>query len=217
MTDVSQKGPDGGGSRNGAGASNKNNQDGSKKVVRRRLKADSRKVLKAVPADPDSTFEAPAELVACIELLYFAYRDFTSDPDAILADYGFGRAHHRVLHFVRRNPGLKVAELLDILKITKQSLGRVLKQLIDEGFVIQRAGNEDRRERRLYMSAKGTRLANKLTEIQSRRLQQAFAVIGADSEKTARAFLLAMISESSRRDLAKVLDKAAEAMSQSGR
>ena len=68
-----------------------------------------------------------------IELLFFAYRDFVGDPDGVLADLGFGRAHHRVLHFVNRNPGMKVAELLDILKITKQSLGRVLKQLIDEG------------------------------------------------------------------------------------
>src|ERR1700693_4598727 len=82
-----------------------------------------------------------ADLIACVELFYFAYRDFTCDPDAILAQYGFGRAHHRVLHFVHRNPGLKVAELLDILKITKQSLARVLKQLVDEGFIIQRAGN----------------------------------------------------------------------------
>src|SRR3954469_19636125 len=80
------------------------------------------------------------DLIACIELFYFAYRDFTCDPDAILEQYGFGRAHHRVLHFVHRNPGLKVAELLEILKITKQSLARVLKQLVDEGFIIQRAG-----------------------------------------------------------------------------
>ena len=73
-----------------------------------------------------------------IELLFFAYRDFVSDPDQLLDKLGFGRAHHRVLHFVNRNPGMKVAELLDVLKITKQSLGRVLKQLIDEGYVIRR-------------------------------------------------------------------------------
>ena len=68
-----------------------------------------------------------------IELLFFAYRDFVSDPDDVLAKFGFGRAHHRVLHFVNRHPGMKVADLLDVLKITKQSLGRVLKQLVDEG------------------------------------------------------------------------------------
>jgi DNA-binding MarR family transcriptional regulator len=140
----------------------------------------------------------PADPVACAELFYFAYRDFTSDPDAILADYGFGRAHHRVLHFVHRNPGLKVAELLDILKITKQSLARVLKQLIDEGFIIQRAGDEDRRERRLYVSAKGSRLTAKLTDIQTRRLEQALAVLGPEAASLARVFLFAMISEQSR-------------------
>src|SRR6266581_3689072 len=75
-----------------------------------------------------------------IELLFFAYRDFVSDPDHVLEKFGFGRAHHRVLHFVNRNPGLKVADLLDILKITKQSLGRVLKQLVDEGYVLQKEG-----------------------------------------------------------------------------
>ncbi len=96
-----------------------------------------------------------ADLIAHVELLFFAYRDFTGDPDAILAEYGFGRAHHRVLHFVNRNPGLRVANLLEILKITKQSLARVLKQLIGEGFITQRAGAEDRRERLLYVTVKG--------------------------------------------------------------
>ena len=76
-----------------------------------------------------------------IELLFFAYRDFISDPDAILAKSNFGRAHHRVLHFVDRNPGLTVADLLDILKITKQSLARVLKELVDSGFIEQRTGH----------------------------------------------------------------------------
>src|SRR6202048_3931601 len=84
-----------------------------------------------------------------IELLFFAYRDFIGDPDDVLAKLGFGRAHHRVLHFVNRNPGMKVAELLDILKITKQSLCRVLKALIDEGYVVQKEGAKDRRHRLL--------------------------------------------------------------------
>ncbi len=137
-------------------------------------------------------------LVGCIELFYFAYRDFTADPDAILAQYGFGRAHHRVLHFVHRNPGLKVADLLDILRITKQSLARVLKQLVDEGFIIQRAGDEDRRERRLYVSAKGTRLSDKLTQIQLKRLESALASAGPDAEALARSFLFAMIADKDR-------------------
>jgi DNA-binding MarR family transcriptional regulator len=84
------------------------------------------------------------DAIACVELLFFAYRDFTGDADAVLEEYGFGRAHHRVLHFVSRNPGLRVAQLLEILKITKQSLARVLKQLVDEGFIAQREGAEDR-------------------------------------------------------------------------
>ena len=90
-----------------------------------------------------------------IELLFFAYRDFVGDPDEVLLKLGFGRAHHRVLHFVNRNPGIKVADLLEILNITKQSLGRVLKQLIDQGYVSQKEGAEDRRQRLLYATAKG--------------------------------------------------------------
>src|SRR6476659_11148291 len=89
-----------------------------------------------------------------IELLFFAYRDFVADADHLLEAYGFGRAQHRFLHFVDRNPGLTVAELLDILKITKQSLGRVLKELVDQGFITQREGEEDRRQRLLATTAK---------------------------------------------------------------
>ena len=87
-----------------------------------------------------------------IELLFFAYRDFVGDPDEVLLKLGFGRAHHRVLHFVNRNPGIKVADLLEILNITKQSLGRVLKQLIDQGYVSQKEGAHDRRQRLLYVT-----------------------------------------------------------------
>jgi DNA-binding MarR family transcriptional regulator len=138
------------------------------------------------------------DIVSCVELFYFAYRDFTCDPDTILEQYGFGRAHHRVLHFVHRNPGLKVAELLVILKITKQSLARVLKQLVDEGFIIQRAGDEDRRERRLYVSAKGARLTDKLTQIQVKRLEAALSKAGPGADRLARQFLFAMITEKDR-------------------
>src|SRR5215470_7349051 len=98
-----------------------------------------------------------------IELLFFAYRDFVADADHCLEAYGFGRAHHRVLHFVDRNPGLTVAELLDILKITKQSLSRVLKELIDSGFIEQRMGREDRRQRLLFATAAGQALSNSLS------------------------------------------------------
>ncbi|MEW5962890.1 MAG: MarR family transcriptional regulator [Pseudomonadota bacterium] len=138
------------------------------------------------------------QLLACVELLFFAYRDFTGDPDAVLEQYGFGRAHHRVLHFVNRNPGLRVAHLLEILKITKQSLARVLKQLIDEGFIVQRAGEEDRRERLLYATSKGARLADKLATLQIQRIEAAFADAGPGAEEVARRFLFAMIAAEDR-------------------
>ena len=146
----------------------------------------------------DGRLQIDPELISCVELFYFAYRDFTRDPDTMLEQYGFGRAHHRVLHFIHRNPGLKVAELLDILKITKQSLARVLKQLVDEGFVIQRAGSEDRRERRLYLSAKGVRLTDKLTQIQVKRIEDALATLGPGADQLVRKFLFAMITEKDR-------------------
>src|SRR6266576_2515740 len=121
--------------------------------------------------DPKPSSAAPAAppdepLWDIIELLFFAYRDFVGDPDDVLKEFGFGRAHHRVLHFVNRNPGMKVAELLDILKITKQSLGRVLKQLVDEGYVAQKEGANDRRQRQIYVTAKGESLAMKLAGLQ---------------------------------------------------
>jgi len=141
---------------------------------------------------------SPDDLVACVELLFFAYRDFTGGPDAVLEQYAFGRAHHRVLHFVHRNPGLRVADLLDILRITKQSLARVLKQLIDKGFIMQRAGNDDRRERRLFVSAKGSRLADKLSALQTKHLEAALAKAGPGATEFARRFLFAMITESDR-------------------
>ena len=132
-------------------------------------------------------------LVSFMELFYFAYRNFTGDADAVLERYGFGRAHHRVLHFVHRNPGLKVAELLDILKITKQSLARVLKDLREKGFIEQRPGPADLRERRLHLTSKGVRLTDKLTELQVRRIASALQVAGAEADEVTRRFLLAMI------------------------
>ena len=108
-----------------------------------------------------------------IELLFFAYRDFVGDADHELEAFGFGRAHHRVLHFVHRYPGLKVADLLDVLRITKQSLGRVLKQLLDEGYIVQKTGNNDRRQRLLFATAKGEALVGKLAGLQTDRINRA--------------------------------------------
>ena len=143
-----------------------------------------------------------------IELLFFAYRDFVGDPDEVLKEFGFGRAHHRVLHFVNRNPGMKVAELLDILKITKQSLGRVLKQLIDEGYVEQRAGANDRRQRLLFVTPKGEALAMQLTGLQTARISKALSELGSDAHDGARRFLIAMINAKNRSSVQRFITRA---------
>jgi len=140
-----------------------------------------------------------------IELLFFAYRDFVSDPDEVLAKLGFGRAHHRVLHFVNRNPGMKVAELLDVLKITKQSLGRVLKQLIDEGYILQKEGANDRRQRLLYVTAAGAALAVKLAGLQTARIARVLAELGPDAREAARRFLAGMIDAEDREHVLRLI------------
>jgi DNA-binding MarR family transcriptional regulator len=148
-------------------------------------------------ASPEAERE---RLIAIVEQLFFAYRDFTGEADQVLAEFGFGRAHHRVLHFVNRQPGLRVADLLDILRITKQSLARVLKQLVDEGYIAPQAGKADRRERRLFLTAKGKALAQKLADLQTARVMSALGSAGAGSDRIVRAFLAAMISPGSRRE-----------------
>lgn len=147
----------------------------------------------ADPIKTAITTEDGVEL-SIIELFFFAYRDFTSDPDQILAEYGFGRAHHRVLHFVNRMPGLTVAELLDVLKITKQSLARVLKQLIDTGHITQVQGVQDRRQRELYPTDKGRALALALARPQSRRIHAALENSSATEREGIEQFLKAMVN-----------------------
>ena len=143
-----------------------------------------------------------------IELLFFAYRDFIGDPDDVLAKLGFGRAHHRVLHFVNRNPGMKVAELLDILKITKQSLARVLRQLIQEGYILQREGANDRRQRLLYVTPKGEALAMKLAGLQTKRITRALAELGPTGHETAGRFLTAMLNSEHRESVLRFIARA---------
>ncbi|HEX2134522.1 MAG TPA: MarR family transcriptional regulator [Microvirga sp.] len=144
----------------------------------------------------DGLAETPA--YDLIELFYFAYRDFVSDPDRILAEYGFGRAHHRVLHFVDRQPGLTIAELLDILRITKQSLNRVLKELIEKDFVESRTGTSDRRQRLLYATSRGHDLALRLARLQTRRIERALAAVDGNAKEVATQYLLAMIDADDR-------------------
>ena len=143
-----------------------------------------------------------------IELLFFAYRDFIGDPDDVLAKLGFGRAHHRVVHFVNRNPGMKVAELLDVLKITKQSLGRVLKQLIDQGYVLQKEGANDRRQRLLYVTPKGEALAMKLAGLQTARIARALSELGPHAHEAAARFLTAMINADQRDSVLRFIARA---------
>jgi len=151
-----------------------------------------------------------SDLVKFVELLFFAYRDFTGDADELLDDLGYGRAHHRVIHFVARHPGLRVADLLDILRITKQSLARVLKQLIDEGFVTQQSGKSDRRERNLYLTRKGLNFADKLSQLQCARIGNAFQSLGPESKQTVEAFLFAMISNKDQAAVAALVEKKAD-------
>lgn len=140
----------------------------------------------------DSTV-ADAPSVAFVELLFFAYRDFVGEPDRILVRYGFGRAHHRVLHFVNRNPGLTVAELLGILDITKQSLSRVLKELVSGGFIEQRAGDADRRQRLMFLTVSGQSLARELLTLQTARIERALGVADARDRAAVMAFLTGLL------------------------
>ncbi len=129
-----------------------------------------------------------------VEALFFAYRDFISDPDRILQNIGFGRAHHRILHFVHRYPGMRVADLLDILQITKQSLSRVLRELVKSGYILQRPGKADKRERLLYVTQKGEALAIELAASQLHRIQEALKAAGVDGEAAVMRFLIAVMS-----------------------
>lgn len=133
-----------------------------------------------------------ADALAIIEQLFFAYRDFVGEPDAVLAELGFGRAHHRVLHFVHRNPGMTVAVLLDILQITKQSLARVLKHLIETGYIAQEEGPQDRRQRLLRTTEKGAQLAERFIAIQSSRIKGALQTLPPAERASVQVFLRAL-------------------------
>jgi DNA-binding MarR family transcriptional regulator len=136
-----------------------------------------------------------------IELLFFAYRDFTGDPDAVLAERGYGRAHHRAIHFIKRRPGITIAGLLDILAVTKQSLNRVLRQLVDDGLVTSSMGTADRRQRHLRLSPAGEELEGQLSELQRARLRRAYNEAGPDAVAGFRDVLERMINESGRADV----------------
>jgi DNA-binding MarR family transcriptional regulator len=132
-------------------------------------------------------------------LLFYAYRDFTEVADQMLAQYNFGRAHHRVIYFVSRNPGITVSDLLSILKITKQSLSRVLGQLVREGFIEQKTGLQDRRQRLLTLTEKGEALERELTEQQRALIAAAYREAGAESVEGFRKVMLGMMEEKDRK------------------
>ncbi len=141
-----------------------------------------------------------------IELMFFAYRGFTSDPDRILEERAYGRAHHRAIHFINRRPGLTVNELLDILRVTKQSLNRVLRQLVEDRLVQSRVGRDDRRQRNLYLTEAGRRLEQELSATQRRRMRSAYSNAGPDAVQGFRLVLEQMIDPELREEVLRSLE-----------
>ena len=144
-------------------------------------------------------FLTEAELRRGIELMFFAYRDFTGEADALLADYCLGRAHHRVLYFVGKYSGMTVSDLLSILRITKQSLSRVLSHLIAEGYVRQQIGDTDKRQRLLFLTSRGSALEARLTDIQCKRFANAYLQSGASDVAGFEQVLNALLDEQTNR------------------
>ena len=130
-----------------------------------------------------------------IELLFFAYRDFTGEADSILAEQNMGRAHHRAIYFIGRHPGITVSKLISILCITKQSLSRVLSGLVKKGFVVQNSGKKDRRQRLLYLTEKGTSLEARLTAVQGQRSAAAYREAGVNAVRDFEQVLLGLLEE----------------------
>ena len=151
------------------------------------------KVAMTAPGGEALLFLTDDQIRRGIEAMYFAYRAFTSDPDLILAEMDYGRAHHRALHFIHRDPGLTVTALLDVLGVTKQSLNRVLRTLIEDGLVDSRVGHRDRRERQLYLTDSGNALERKLSETQRARLRTAFRTAGPQAVAGFRLVLESMM------------------------
>ena len=148
-----------------------------------------------IKSHPEPLFFAEDAVRDGIELLFFAYRDFTAEADAILGRYGFGRAHHRVIHFVGRHPQMTVSDLLGILRITKQSLSRVLSELVGQGFICQRQGPLDRRQRLLELTAKGRALEREVSAPQRARVANAYRQAGSAAVGGFRKVLLGIIAD----------------------
>ncbi|PWC36328.1 MarR family transcriptional regulator [Azospirillum sp. TSO35-2] len=149
-------------------------------------------------AGVNQLFLREEELRTGMELLFYAYREFTAEPDEILGEIGFGRAHHRVIYFVGRYPKITVSELLAILKITKQSLSRVLGELVRQGFIDQQTGARDRRQRLLELTEKGVELERQLSETQRQRIARAYRMAGAEAVEGFRKVMMGMLDEEDR-------------------
>ncbi|SPF79154.1 hypothetical protein ALP8811_03091 [Aliiroseovarius pelagivivens] len=141
-----------------------------------------------------------------IEAMFFAYRGFTADPDRILNKYGYGRAHHRALHFISRTPGTTVNNLLSILGVTKQSLNRVLRTLITDELVESRVGTRDKRERHLVLTDKGAALEQELSDAQRERMRQAYREAGPEAVQGFRTVLEAMMDHDMQRHFTRMKD-----------
>lgn len=141
-----------------------------------------------------------------IEAMFFAYRGFTADPDRILNSHDYGRAHHRAVHFIHRSPGTTVNNLLAILGVTKQSLNRVLRSLIEDGLVESRVGRVDKRERHLFLTAKGADLERALSEAQRGRMRAAYRSAGPVAVAGFRQVLEAMMDPEMRRQFQSLKD-----------
>ena len=151
------------------------------------------------PGGENLLFLTDDQLRKGIEAMFFAYRGFTADPDRILEGMDYGRAHHRALHFIHRSPGTTVNNLLSILGVTKQSLNRVLRTLIDDGLVESRVGRMDKRERHLHLTARGADLERQLSDAQRARMRAAYRAAGPQAVAGFRQVLEAMMDPEMRR------------------
>ena len=156
---------------------------------------------------PNLLFLTDEQLRKGIEAMFFAYRGFTADPDRVLSEKGYGRAHHRAVHFIQRSPGTTVNNLLGILGVTKQSLNRVLRSLIDDGLVESKVGIQDKRERHLYLTTAGHALEAELAEVQTARVRSAYRAAGPEAVQGFRTVLQAMMDTEMRRYFDKLKEK----------
>ncbi|MAS42175.1 MAG: MarR family transcriptional regulator [Rhodobacteraceae bacterium] len=143
-------------------------------------------------------FLTDAQLRQGVELMFFAYRDMISDADKVLESRGYGRAHHRCLHFVWRRPGMSVTDLLETLAVTKQSLNRVLRQLVEDGLILSAVGAADRRQRLLTLTPEGETLVRTISDAQNARMRRVFMEAGADAVQGFKTVLAGMIDEGGR-------------------